>query len=97
MQLIEAVVKPFVKNRSVGIVDPLGGRRDVEDRPRGISLGARRGGLDGGLRPGQGFARGFSMRAKLPDQDGEQGQTTDSNQNVIVSGCAPGFKPAFWD
>ena len=60
MQLIEQMIIPFVKNRSVWIVDPLRGRHDVKNRARGICLGARRSGFNRGSCPGQRFVRTFS-------------------------------------
>jgi hypothetical protein len=50
MQLVEEVIKTFVKDGAVRIVDPLGGSRDVKNRVGGISLGTRRSGLDGSGR-----------------------------------------------
>src|SRR5206468_5126723 len=51
MQLVEQVIKTLVIDRAVRIVDPLGRGRDVKNGAGGISLGARRGGFDGGGCP----------------------------------------------
>src|SRR6266852_1437753 len=53
MQLIEEMIKTFVINGAVRIIDPLGRSCDVKNRAGGIGLGALHSGLDGGSRAGK--------------------------------------------
>ena len=92
MQLIEEVIKPFAKDRAVGIVDPLGGSSNVKHRTGGISLGARCGHLDRSGRPGYRIVRDLSTRAERQEQKREQGQTTRLKHEAIMSGGTPRFK-----
>src|SRR5665213_760570 len=81
------MIKAFVKNRAVRIVHPLRGRRDVENGPGGIGLGARHGGLDGGSRAGNGFVRGFSPRDQRQEEKNENTRFKGS-QHKKTSGLA---------
>src|SRR2546422_251641 len=89
MQLIEEVIKTFVKDRAVGIVDPLGASRDVKHRTGGISLGVRSGGLDRSGRAGERLVHGFSSRAKRQQQCREQIQL-----NKATHRCHPARRRA---
>jgi hypothetical protein len=73
IELIEEMIKTFVKNGAVRIVDPLGWSGDVKNRVGGISLCAWRRGLDGGGCPGNRVVRDFSARAKRQQEKSEQG------------------------
>ncbi|SRR6266487_1111568 len=94
MQLVEEVIETFVIDRAVRIIDPLGGSRDVKNWARGISLGARCGGLNRSRRPGERIVHGFSTRTKRKEKQREQGLMTDSTHKAIVSGYAFRFKKA---
>ena len=88
------MIKTFVIDRAVRVIDPLGGSRDVKNRARGISLSAGRGGFDRSRRPGQRIVHGFATRAKRPQKAREHRQMTGSTHKAIVSGCAFRFKKA---
>src|SRR2546427_261773 len=94
MQLVEEVIKSFVKDRAVRIVDPLGRGGDVKNWARGISLSARCGSFNRSRRPGERIVRGFSMQNERWEKQGEQGQMTGSKHKRIVFGDAPAFKSA---
>src|SRR6266550_1802329 len=89
MQLIEEMIKTFVKNRAIRIVDPLGRSRDVKNRPGGISLGARRRSLDGRSRTGKQFVRGFSTRAERQEEANERGELESPEHRTEVSRLRP--------
>src|SRR6266576_2624863 len=72
MQLVEEMIKTFVKNRAVRIVDPLRWSGDVKDRSRGIGLSARCGGLDRSRRPGQRIVHGFSGQGKRQQEQDDR-------------------------
>src|SRR5437879_3618921 len=74
MQLVEEVIKTLVENGTVRIVDPLRWSDDVKDRSGGISLSARRGGLDRSRRPGQRIVHGFCRQVKRLQEKGDRAQ-----------------------
>ena len=59
VQLVKQVVIAFVKNRAVGVVNPLGRGGDVKNGVGGVGLSARGGCLDGRGRADEGFGGGF--------------------------------------
>lgn len=74
VELIKEVIPAVVVNRAVGVVHPLGGSDDVEGGIPRIGLGARRGGVDGGLGAGDGVV---VLREERRDgeKEGEQARS----------------------
>src|SRR6266542_5217655 len=85
MQLVEEVIKTFVKDRAVRIIDPLGRSRDVKDGACRIGLRPRCGGFDRSRRPGERLVRSFSMQNERWEKQGERGQMKRSKHKGIVS------------
>ena len=99
IQLIEKVIVAVVIDRAIWIVHPLGRRNNVEDRARGICLGARGGGLqsrhglaDGGISCVS--APGPREKPKKAVETGKNPEAVEHIARFMTTGDG-GRKPAF--